>query len=498
MSRRLLLMLLIFILSMSSVWAQGVTGNLEGRVLELEGEPIAEANIAMEGSHLQGIRLTNTDEQGYFRLLALPVGSYTVKIQHTAFQEMFFHNVTVHLGKTTTLGEIRLKLKVMEEHEVIVTGERPLIDPITTTVGVNLQATNYEVLPTGRDFRSIISLLPQANSSFFGDKTNIAGSTGLENCYFIDGVHSTDPYYAKTSTNLPYNFVKEIEVKQGGYEAEYGRALGGIVNVITYSGGNEFHGNVFGFFTNNRLASEPRLGFLDAKVDAFSTYDVGFSLGGPIVRDKLWFFAAYNKGFENQDIELPGFGFHADKKVIHMFAGKLTWQAAENTNLVFSMFGDPITHHRIGSYPLPSGVPSYLEDFDPFKGLQEEGGINFSLQARSLIGHNLLLEAFFARYNRKEILKGDTETGRTEPFFADFTTNTWSGGFGGQDSYRITRTSAKFSATLFLGDHLLKAGIDYEDNHTKSFSEATSPGFIEKYGDFEYYVLYWLADTRYW
>ena len=111
--------------------------------------------------------------------------------------------------------------------------------------------------------------------------------------YYLDGVNITDPQDAGTSTDLPFNFIKELQVKTGGYEAEYGRATGGIINVITHSGGNRFTGQAFVYFTNDGLTAEPRFGVAGSTEPDFSQYDVGGSVGGPILRDRLWFFAAY-------------------------------------------------------------------------------------------------------------------------------------------------------------------------------------------------------------
>ena len=92
-----------------------------------------------------------------------------------------------------------------------------------------------------------MALSPMATESYYGDGLNLAGSTGWENVYYIDGNNVTDPMRSSSGTNLPYNFVKEIEIKNGGYEAEFGSSIGGIANIITHSGGNQFHGQVFGF-----------------------------------------------------------------------------------------------------------------------------------------------------------------------------------------------------------------------------------------------------------
>ncbi|MCG8606420.1 TonB-dependent receptor, partial [bacterium] len=340
--------------------AQQTTGNIEGRLVDAKNKPISLANIVVSGPSLQGERGAASDRHGTFRVLALPVGSYSVKISHIAHHEIAYKNIAVRLGKTTTLGEVELQPRTLELAEVVVTSPKPLIDPNSTTVGTNLTAETFEQLPTERSYQSIIALSPQANTSFLGDDVNISGSTGLENIYFIDGVNVTDAYVGAGGTGLPYNFVKEVEVKAGGYEAEFGRALGGITNVITYSGSNKFEAKAFGFFTDNRFAGQRELGFIDFRTDAFSRYDAGVSLGGPLVRDKLWFFLAYNVNVEKEDIAFEGLGVETDKRIANIFAGKLTWQAAQNANIVFTVFGDPTNWDRIGHNSPGANVPSRL------------------------------------------------------------------------------------------------------------------------------------------
>ena len=334
----------ILVWSVGTVLAQETTGQLEGHIFDQQNKAISAVNIVVTSPRLQGERGAASNKDGYFRLIALPPGLYMVKISHIAYHSTSVPKVPVRLGKTTSLGETHLQSRVIELPGVVVSGERPIIDPHSTTIGANFQLETLDLLPVERNFRSIASLVPQANLSYYSaivsgaDQVNISGSTGPENAYFVDGVNVTDSYFGATSTNLPYNFVQEIEIKTGGYQAEFGRALGGIINVITPSGSNEFHGQVFGFFTNNDLGgSTPKIGLTGADANAFSSYDVGFSLGGPVVRDRLRFHAAYNPNFERQPFSLPGIGSLVNKKTTHLFAGKLTWRATDNTNLILSV-----------------------------------------------------------------------------------------------------------------------------------------------------------------
>ncbi|MCJ7582619.1 MAG: TonB-dependent receptor [Candidatus Aminicenantes bacterium] len=446
-------------------WAQESTGDLEGRVLDPEGNAMASVDIQISGPSLQGVRRTRTDAQGYFRTLLLPVGEYSVKLSSAAFAEVTFEKVSIRLGTTTTLGEIHLEKRVAEEFEITVTAEKPIIDPVSTTLGTTLEFTTYESLPLHRNYRSIISLIPQANTSYYGDEVNISGSQGQENAYFIDGINVTEPVYARMNTNLPYNFVKEIEVKTGGYEAEFGRAMGGIVNVITQTGGNDFRGQLFGFFTNHNFAGNFREGAVQQKIDNFSDSDFGLSLGGPIVHDKLWFFLAYSPNFEDKKIEIPGLGLHNDQKRSHLFAGKLTWQAAPNTNFEFTILGDPSKHKKIAStFADIIPVPNTVLNADPYLGDIREGGYNLSLHGRHIVNEKLFLEASISQYKRSAHDGPLTGRGSTDPFFYDLLSGTISGGYGRVIKGYATRKSAQASGSLFLGRHNLKAGFSFEDN----------------------------------
>ena len=487
MNARCILILSVLCCLCGTIRAQEVTGNLEGRVLDSQRGPIDAVNIIVSGPSLQGLRGDATDDGGYFRVLALPVGSYTVKVQHLAYQEVSFQNVRVRLGKTTTLGEITLQSQVLELPAIVVSEVRPAIDPTSTSSGGNLEADFYRELPVSRDYRNIAILLPQANESFLGDEVNFAGSTGLENKYFVDGVETTDPYRGVTGTTLPYNIVKEIQIRTGGYEAEYRSSLGGIVNVITYSGGNDFHGQAFGFFANNQFSGDARRPALAPPTGDFAEYDFGLSLGGPVIHDKLWFFAAYNLKVEREDVSIPGLGFFEDKSTTHIFAGKLTWQASQKTNVVFSIFGDPSKRDGVGETVVPLPPPSSFENSDPYLMNIETGGISLSLQGTHIVSNNVLIESSLSRISRTEKNRPASSRGRNEPLFLDLT-GTWSGGSSGYVDNLSVQTTLGIRATLLLNRHTFKTGFEFRDNRLDNDSAVSIDGqrapdlFLQQFG----------------
>jgi len=462
MYKHIVFLLLLF---GSSGLAQITTGDLIGKILDSEGRPISDANVIVVSSSLQGERGAASDDHGFFRISTLPVGIYSLKISHMSYQSISIDNINVQLDKTTNLADISLQDRTLEAAPIIVIGERQNIDPTSTTVGMNISASQFENLPIDRDYQSIIALTPQANSSFLGDEINISGGTGLENAYFIDGMHVTDPFRAQGGTDLPYNFIKEIEVKTGGYQAEYGRALGGIANIITYSGSNTFQGQVFGFYLNDNLTGDKR-GLEEIESIGFAHFDVGVSLGGPLIRDKLWFYGSYNPQVIQEDLAIPGIGIYRDKRTSHLFAGKLTWQANDRINLTFNINGDPVQHERIGSGFVELGIPlpAALENPDPFLGQWEEGGFNMSLQCSYTPSAYLLLQGAISRSQRIMKVGPATEQGDLEPIIINSQRGTWAGGYGSHIDRESVRTAARMSGTYFLGDHTLKTGIEFEDN----------------------------------
>ena len=431
--------------------------------MDPEGLPLPDVDILASSPSLQGTSGTSTSEQGYFRIVALPPGIYSLKVTHISYRNLTVSDIQVYLGKTTLVNNIKMASRTVRTTEVIVQGEKSTIDPNSASLGTNLNSAEFESLPLERNYREITALLPQANMSFYsGDEVNISGGTGRENKYFIDGLDVSDVEQGSIETNIPYNFVKEIQLISGGYEAEYKGSLGGLVNVITYSGGNEVHGSAFGFYTANWLSSSPNVGLADPEDGPFSNYDAGFGIGGPIVHDKLWYYAAYNPTVSRRDVVLPGLGTtYVDKSVTHSFAAKLTWKPSQRLSLVLTSTGDPTKHTDIGLVSDFAGSPpSALLNPDPFLSNRQSGGVNLSLSGNYTIGDYVLFDAAVSSINRKEII----EAGEKEDILFIDTAGVWSGGFPIKYSEKRGVTGFRLNITFFAGDHILKAGAEYDDN----------------------------------
>ena len=443
------------------LFAQVTTGNIEGRVTDTTGAAIIGANVTLSSPDLQGVRGISTGEQGFFRLVGLPIGKYSVTVQHVSYRPVTLENVQIRLDKTTALPDLIIQQSTVALPDVIISGQRPLLDPSTATSGANLPHENFDVLPIDRNYRNIVSLAPHANQSYYGDEANLAGATGTESRYFVNGNDVTDMTNGMGGTNLPYNFIRELEVKTGGYEPEYRSSLGGIINVVTYSGGNEFSGQVFGFYTNSNLGGKERQAPTDPPKGSFTQYDFGLALGGPILKDGLWFYAALNPSSRTEDIEIPGLGKYPDQLRTQTFAGKLSWRASDVFDLSATVVGDPTTEKAVnrGASPAVSSAATA----DPFLETISSGGYNVLVDARDVASENLVLQGSLSWATRKQKYEPSSGILPPEQKYFDYVTQTASGGTG---IYRDDQTSilgAKVSAIAMVGDHAVKAGMEYRE-----------------------------------
>jgi hypothetical protein len=265
-------------------------------------------------------------------------------------------------------------------------------------------------------------------------------------------------------------------VKAGGYEAEYGRATGGIINVITHTGSNQFAGQAFGFYTGNGLSASPRFLLAGAEETQFSIYDFGGSLGGPIVRDRLWFFAAYNPSFRRQRVEAPGVALPDETLTQHLFATKLNWLAGSRTDVTFTLHGDPSTHRHVDV----TGISGSLLNAEAVTDEGRQGGLVLSGLIRHQLGSRSQLQFEASRYTHKDNSDAPTEFGHVEPHFLDALSGQVSGGRGFLFHSDAERRALRASLSVGRGDHDLKAGVEYEDNRFEQLNDQTGTRITQR------------------
>jgi len=463
--------------------AQETTGDVRGRAIDVADGPLAGVAVTLSGPGLVAERAIPTDSRGRFRFLRVPVGEYQARLERIGLRTVVQVGIRVRLGSTTDLGDITLQTQAVGVAPLVVSAPRLMVDPMSTTVGSQLHKEQFERLPTSRDYASILELMPQSNASGYGDAVNIGGATGWENSYHIDGVNVTDAHRAFGGTRLPYNFIEAIELREGGYQAEFGGALGGLANVVTRSGSDRLEVGGYGFFTNDALGASPRALPGAVPSEGSNEYDIGVHVGGPVVPGRLRFFAAYNPSFEHQNIAVERFGLHTAEIDRHMFAGKLDWDPGSGSSLSLSVFGDPTTQQIVNpNVPGLGGVAAF-ETIDPALGTRKTGGVNFALTGKTSLGARTLLEATLAHHNRRESEFGATPAGRSEPLRADLNTDpiTLGGGWLNDLESTASRTTARMSGTVFLGAHTAKAGFEYQENTLDIVYN--NKGWILQFGD---------------
>jgi len=461
-----LLLSLAVLASAQSARAQAVTGSLLGRAISAEG-PLEGVLVAVSGASLQGVRSVTSDSRGRFRFGTLPPGTFEVRLQRIGYRPVRIVQASVSPGVTTALGDIELVAQAVELAEIVVSAARPSVDPTGVAAVTTFDSAAFLKIPTERNLRGIVPLAPQANPSAYGDGVNISGATGYENGWYVDGIHVTDPWNADVGMNLPYNFVREVQVTTGGFDAEYGRAQGGLVNVVTNAGGNRFQGQVSGYFTGDGLQATPLSGVGEVQVEQFQQYDVGVSASGPLRHDRLWFYAAYNPTFERRDVVIPGLSAEPDERASHLFAGKLTGRLGASTDFSLTLLGDPSSQDFVGpSGPLPQ-FPATVSEPATVLGHRTDGGTAEAVQVHHQAGSRVSLDASLSRLDRwadNNPRIGPTTDAVSLARLDDHVANAASGGYGTSTRNRTARTAGQASATIVTGTHTLKVGAELEVN----------------------------------
>jgi outer membrane receptor protein involved in Fe transport len=281
------------------------TGAIQGKVTDADtGEALAGVTVIVSSPVLQGTQTAISDENGVYKIAELPPGNYLVSfyINQLTVQRP---DITVGLDKTTPVFQ-KIKMSQAAGEIVQVHDSPPSIDPTSTTQGITIDKTYLKNVPVpGRTFESALGAA--AGSQNDGVGVAFSGSSSLENQYIVDGVNTTGLTFGTVGSPVINDFIEEIEVVTGGYNAEYGRATGGVVNVVTKTGSNEFKGSVFstvqpGFLTAPAQRTPINSSSIDATANSAYIADAGFELGGPIIRDRLWFYVGFAPQFARTDI----------------------------------------------------------------------------------------------------------------------------------------------------------------------------------------------------
>ncbi|MCC6554937.1 MAG: TonB-dependent receptor [Polyangiaceae bacterium] len=398
------LMIAAILFTAIPAFAQG-SGVIAGKVSDAAtSAPIGDVVVTATAPELQGEQIVVTDGSGSYRIPNLPPGSYTLRFEKETYRPFSRSGITLRSAVTLNVP-IKLQPEALKAEEIVVVGKAPTVDVGSSAVAQNINqdftrriaVANPSAAKGGaeRSFEAIAETAPGAKADNYG--TSINGTTSPENQYVIDGLSVNDPAYGVVGTPLSVEFVKEVNVVSGGYMPEYGRSTGGVLDVVTKSGGNDFHGSVFFNITPGAFEGEREIVRRNGSTIMYdfslsSIRDFGFEVGGPIIKDKLWFFAGMQFAFTTRNIERslnrtiydmdasndtatptpgnPGYGnpiqdengftvverlpgtekFYRAQAQSIQYIGKLTYQVNQDNSLTLSIYGSPSTTGGSGTY----------------------------------------------------------------------------------------------------------------------------------------------------
>jgi outer membrane receptor protein involved in Fe transport len=280
------------------------TGAIQGVVTDSNtGEKLVGVTVIATSPALAQTQTAITDENGFYKITELPPGDYLVTFYYA---DITLERSGIYVGADKTVSVAQKLDQTKAGGETIkVKATAPTIDPTSTTQGITIDKNYIKNIPVpGRTFDAALGAA--AGSQGDGVGVSFSGSSSLENQYYVDGVNTTGLTLGTVGSPIINDFIEEIEVITGGYNAEFGRATGGVVNVVTKSGSNDFKGSVFGYWQPGALTAAAKTtpinaGSIDAKGDVAYNADFGFELGGPIIKDKMWFYVGFAPAFAQTD-----------------------------------------------------------------------------------------------------------------------------------------------------------------------------------------------------
>ncbi|HPC84259.1 MAG TPA: TonB-dependent receptor [Thermoanaerobaculaceae bacterium] len=282
--------------------AQEQVGSIEGIVSDDAGQALP--GVTVEATEAKGAKvMAVTDANGLYRFPRLFAGIYKLTAKLDGFVTAEATDVRLVLGKNLKVN-FTMRPGRFEDEITVIAGQAQIdVKQAATATVIGKQELEY--LPRGRDFTSVVSQAAGAQQEAFLAGISIDGASGSENRFVIDGVDTTHPQDGISGQSMITDFVEEVQVKSAGYAAEYGGALGGVINAITKTGGRDFAGQLLTYYNTSSWTGEQRkIGYesncgtpddclLKPNKDKFTRWEPGISLGGPILKDSLWFFFAY-------------------------------------------------------------------------------------------------------------------------------------------------------------------------------------------------------------
>jgi hypothetical protein len=499
-------------LAVSSALAQqgsSVTGSLNGSVTDSSGALIAGADITLTGP--QGQRTAKSDALGRYSIDNLVPGYYDVTVEAPGFKKVESKHNEVVVNVSSSLN---LKLSVGSTAELVeVNASAISINTESNAIDANLTDTFYNSVPMARNVASLFYAAPgvvtglESSTAMVpgvgvngpgASNPSIGGATGLENLYVVDGVTITDQAFGSLGTYNRYHgalgsgvnlaFIKEVDVKSGGFEPQYGKAQGGIVQIVTKSGSNALHGAVAAYFGPGKWYAGRyqfyQFGFVQTTPGSiFSNpqYDASAELGGyiPHLQNRMFFFGSMNPGLNqyinqaNPAAPLFPHGPYAFSTTVFNWAGKLTYKMGDASQIEGSSFGDPSRHNQVPNSLSAANAPSVTSAYN-------YGSIDSVLRLNTAFSPTLLFTASYT-YNHnhfteipsQNFYQVSDQSGLSLPTVIPTTVT----GFGAYEpsvnnTYSLSVGTQKI--VNFHGQHTFTIGYSYD--HTNFLDEPSRSG----------------------
>ena len=448
-------------------YAQEQTGSITGKVVDTEDNPLPGATVTLSGPFLMGTRTFVTSPDGDYRFPAVPPGrNYTIAVEMAGFQKMERAGITVSVGTTITI-DIQLALEVQTE-EVTVTAASPTVDVKSTKHSVIYSSDMIEHMPLARDYNEVIHSIPGISENpYVGGKEWGFGAHGenvKKSQVALDGVGITDPAMGTARIGVSFDIFEEFEVQIGSLPAEVGMTSGAYVNIVTKSGGNRFSGLASAQWYNDSLVSslvseeDANAVGLEAPSGRKAYHDFSLSLGGPVIKDKIWFFLNGRiLNFADSSTSSEGaFDVTQDE---WMAFSKLTFQLSPSLKLTgmfsFRNWDRPFDYRNIF-------LSQYSGQYrDNSQDTVAQVQLNWIMNQNSFLD----LRFLYQKQHDPRLIHPEVEFDDT---YVDRYTNITTGTSSLRSYiYQVPKMGARLGLTQFLDDflgasHEIKLGLEYE------------------------------------
>jgi hypothetical protein len=463
------------------IYAQSQTGIVEGKITDEQGAVLPGVNATLTGQ--RGALTTVSDGEGVFRFVGVAPGAYVLKVDLSGFRAQEKNDVVVGMGKTV-LADFVLKVGGVTE-SVEVRGSGSAIDVKSSATDTTISNFALQMTPLySSTATGLLNAAPGINSS-----SAFGGQASYGNALLLDGVDTRDPEGGSAWTFFNQNLIEEIQIGGLGAPAEYGGFTGGIINTVTKSGGNVFSGLFSMRYTNDSLAGDnvpssavaanPGLGE-PAITKKLNDYTV--QMGGPIRRDKAFFFGSVQRYSALTDPTGP---VANSQDISPRLNGKVTLQpTSKDTVILGGQYDSYNVTGRVGYWPATQAGDNQTVEEDAPEWV-------WNAQWRHVFGSSTLLESKLTGYNGYYYLDPIDPS----PFTYDYESDAYSGGGGGQYYADRSRNQAQVSLTKFankFGRHSLKFGAEIERSHVRSQYQPYGPAgfYIANYYGTPYRVSY--------